>query len=646
MEQIAEKITEDLLQKLPDEPQFFTPDELLSSGVPHIVVETLRKNIQSTIESELKIPESEWVQTENDRVQEAWRNFSQTSRRHLQVPASKLSYLLAESVEQCLELALKPRQAVVEIIFRTRETIDFDTVKTRLGSLEVNRQLGLALVRYMEKKEKDEIALKQALELIKKVDERLVENYHPLSWAQALKPVFDLAGPSVDTDLFRIFFEDKSKLGYARKFNLLDGELTETEFIEVLSSADMLDIEAFEDEQPEIFVPLEEEADPEKVVEIEEAADETDVDEKEKITEEDEDNSDEWNEDEREIVSGNSENIDGSDEEEQEPVEPVQPEQKQVVNDEIQGEDDDVKQDIPNEEEMDEQNENIVNLFTQIKNNDDLYSEDHDEPVLSLVEDEDDSNDDKEENITLLSKFIFDESVDETLEEVPEEPQPNEEKEPASIYEEMNLVKDDHSDVREKENFFEESSEENEETEEELSFKIESEEEESGEIENEESVGIEPEKDQTDVDEDDQPMWRSFLERDDIETDSGYEYEEETDEEKSEEFKEEEEDGFIEEPIYDLTTDESEPEEKISKISSWLNDEKKRFVDEIFMGSEIAYEQALKEIIDFENWKAASVYLEQEVFSRNKVDVYDEAAVDFTDRLHSYFLENNSKQDE
>lgn len=654
MEQIAEQITENLLQTLPEQAQFFTFDELLSSGIPHIVVETLRKNILSTIESELEMPQSEWLQPGHPQVQTAWRNFVEVSRQHVRIPESKLLYLLAEAVEQCLELALKPRQAVVEIIFRTRDTINFETAKERVDSLQVNKQLGLALLRYMEKKQKLEITLEQARDLIKKVDQRLVENYHPLNWAQALKPAFNLAGPSVDSDLFRIFFEDKEKPAYARKFDLLDKALAETELIEILSSADMLDIEEDEDEHPEFFAPAEENANPEKVVDIEETADEEYTDDENGITSEDEDTADEWIKEEQEIQDDTAEDPDKLDpeddeqkEEEQKPVKPVQIEPSQLTEDETLPEQEDDEDDTPEDE--DEQQEKIVDLFSQMKN-DNLFEEDRDEPVLSLVEDEDDSNGDHE-NITLLSKFMFDESVDDALDDVPDETNPaeEEEKEPASIYEEMNLVKDDHNNVRENKDFVEESSEENEETEEELSFKIETDEEEPNEIENEALIEIEQEANEPDDDEDDQPMWRSFLERDDIETDSGYEYEEEPEDEQADmpeqEFTEED-DGFIEDPVYDLTTDKEPSEEEIHKISAWLAEEKDRFVDKIFGRSEIAYEQALIEIMEYDDWKAASVYLEREIFSRNKIDVYEEAAVDFTDRLHSYFLEHNSKQDE
>lgn len=647
MEQIAVQITENLLQDLPGQSQFFTPNELLSSGIPNIVVQTLQKNVLLTIELELKLPQSEWVQIEHEKVQEAWHHFVEASLENLRIPASKLSNLLAEAVEQCLELALKPRQSVPEIIFRTRDVIDLETAKKRVELIEVNNQLGLALLRYMEKRDLQEISIEKARELIKKVDQRLVEDYHPLNWSQVLKPVFDLAGPVVDKDLFRIFFEDKEKPAYARKFDLLEKDLTETEFIEVLSSADMLEVEGYEDEQPELFVPAEEDTESEEIVDIKETAEEDQSDDDDVITSEGDTTLNDWiEEEERELEPSVDEEFEESEEDDEDQemkgsFEPVEMEQQEIEEETLDEEE--YEYDIQEEEDED----NIVDLFSQIRN-DDLFEEERDEPVLTLVEDDDDS-DDREDNITLLSKFMFDESMDDAIDEVPEEPNPIEEKEPTSIYEEMNLVKDDLSDLNRKKNFLEESADEDEETEEELSFKIEDEEEEeSNEVDHEPSIEIEEETDEPDSDEDDQPMWRSFLERDDLETESGYEYEEEPENEEIDleenEFVEEEDDGFIEEPIYDLTTDDEAPEEKIGKISKWLDDEKDRFVEEIFKESELAYEEALLEIMEYDNWKAASMYLEREVFSRNKVDVYDEAAVDFTDRLHSYFLDN-SKQD-
>lgn len=633
MEQIAEQITESLIQELPKETDFFTPQELLLYGIPGVIVETLRKNLASTIESGMNIPATDWVQTDSEKVLTAWNAFVEISKQHIKIPESKISDLLGEAVEQCLELALKPRESVPEIIFRTRKTIDLEAAKLRVADLVVNQQLGIALLRYMEKKQKTELSRDEAYELIKKIDEKLVENYHPLNWAQALKPVFELAGPAVNSELFCIFFEDKEKFGIARKFDLLEKELNETQFIEFMSSAELLDIDDFEDTQSQLFVPAEEgrtRYEPDEEVEAEEETEPKLPEEEKAHVEAEED------EEPEEARIAEEENFEERDEEELNAIqheETIVEESEDVETEMEEPEEDEI------EEEPDSKDENIVDLFSQIKKGEaeegDLYYlEKEEESSLSLVESEEEGED-GDDNITLLNKFMFDESGSEEDDDG-EEPVQHDapvKKEPSSIYDEMNLVKESRQRTERMSEVFDEiSDDENEEkSDEDLSYKI-------GSNEEVEPQPVENEITESDEESDDDlPMWRSFLERDDLETESGFEYEED---EPDEELEDEE--GFIEEPIYDLTATEPDPEEKLGDISKWLDDEKDRFVEDIFRGSEEAYEQALIEILDFDDWKSASHYLEREVFSRNRIDVYDEAAVDFTDRLHSYFMENKS----
>lgn len=650
MEQIAEQITESLIQELPKETDFFTPQELLSYGIPGVVVETLRKNLASTIESGMNIPATGWVQTDSEKVLTAWSAFVEISKQHIKIPESKISNLLGEAVEQCLELALKPRESVPEIIFRTRKTIDLEAAKLRVADLVVNQQLGIALLRYMEKKQKTELSRDEARELIKKIDEKLVENYHPLNWAQALKPIFELAGPAVNSVLFRIFFEDKEKPGIARKFDLLEKELNETQFIEFMSSAELLDIDDFEDSQSQLFVPAEEDRTPNEPEEEAEVEAETEPE----LLEEEEAHVEAEEEDELEEAHiDEDENFEETDEDELNAVqheEPIVEEPEDVETYEDEPVDDET------DEEPDPKDENIVDLFSQIKKGEtekgDLYYlEKEEESNLSLVESgEEGEDEDGDDNITLLNKFMFDESGSgEDSEQEEEDHNDGEEpvqhvapvkKEPSSIYDEMNLVQENRQQTERMSDVFDEiSDDENEEdSDEDLSYKIVSNDEVEPQHILEEPQPVENEITESDEkSDDDLPMWRSFLERDDLETESGFEYEEDEPEEELED-----EEGFIEEPIYDLTATEPDPEEKLGEISKWLDDEKDRFVEDIFRGSEEAYEQALIEILDFDDWKSASHYLEREVFSRNRIDVYDEAAVDFTDRLHSYFMEDKS----
>lgn len=630
MEQISNQITDGFIQKLPEQSQFFTPGDLQSAGIPQIIVETLKTKIAETIESELNAFDSDWIQTDSGKVEAAWNAFVKISKEQIKVPASKLPHLLAEAVEQCLKLALKPRQSIPELLFKERGKIDLETVKNEVSDLVVNQQLGVALLRYMVKKEKTEISFEQTGELIEQIDRKLVEDYHTLNWIDALKPVFELAGPSVDSELFRVFFEEKERHRIARTFGRLDKEIDEDTFIEIMSSADLLEVEEYKEEQKQLSIHRED------VISLEEVEDEKSEEDKpaeNQISEADEPDT-------------------------------IKEEEKNVSSEGTTG------------EEPEEKEENILNLFSEIDNQEELdadlfYLEKEEEDSgLSLVEpvDKKDEPDELEEIPPLLNKFMFDEDVMESSEDTEkEENDAPDEREYFSMYEELDLKKDESNTREENEDIAEEKSGETEnhydekedkensslaEEFDEFTYKLgagtEQEEKVEDEEEEENESGIERGKPaqindktaESGEEESELPMWRSFLERDDTETESGYEYEGKEVDGSEEEIEEDE--GFIEEPIYDMTAGEPDPEEKISEVSQWLDDEKDRFVKEIFRDSEAAYEQALFEIMDYNDWKRASKYLEREVFSRNRIDVYDEAAVDFTDRLHSYFIENKS----
>jgi hypothetical protein len=117
---------------------------------------------------------------------------------------------------------------------------------------------------------------------------------------------------------------------------------------------------------------------------------------------------------------------------------------------------------------------------------------------------------------------------------------------------------------------------------------------------------------------------------------------------------EDEEDAVSEETVDEIEDRENNVFSKVSEqesgpessraegLKNWIGDNSGRFIKELFQGSEIAFEEAIEEIAEFSEWKAATRYIEKEIFSRNLIDMYDEVAVDFTDQLHSYFMEIKS----
>ncbi len=252
-----------------------------------------------------------------------------------------------------------------------------------------------------------------------------------------------------------------------------------------------------------------------------------------------------------------------------------------------------------------DQEATLADQFAATNEDDDPELDEEEDTPPFILEDETDS-DEEEESEPLLSKFTLDDEDENELPEFTIKPK--------TIYDELNLSnKEKESGVTKSLFDFDDEPEET------VSEKAETESEESEEAE-------------------EIPMWKSFLERDDIEHEPSFVFDEQP-MQIDEDIYPDEGDFDPEEPLIDLTKPEPVLTEKIEEISGWLNDNSERFIDEIFGGSDTAYDEALGNIMDFKTWKEAARYIEKEIFTRNMIDVYDEVAVDFTDRLHSYFTE-------
>jgi hypothetical protein len=104
---------------------------------------------------------------------------------------------------------------------------------------------------------------------------------------------------------------------------------------------------------------------------------------------------------------------------------------------------------------------------------------------------------------------------------------------------------------------------------------------------------------------------------------------------------EEDSDEVEEKPIIDLYEDDTDEKSKnFEELYYYIKDQKDYFINNLFGGEENAFLQAIEDIAKYSNWSDASRYISNEIFRRNMIDIYSEVAIDFTDRLQSYFLEN------
>ena len=528
MKKIIQQITERLIDRLNENDQYYRIEELRSWEFPSFIVRRISVELKRNLSDSMSIPKTDWANTSTDAVLDAWQKFIDAIQDEARLPASYGQAVIETAVSDVIEMMVQPRKNVPDVIFGAKDELSEEQLHQRLEAVVVYRHFAVVLSRYMRKKELETLSKERCSTVIAQADEKLTSRYSPLNWAQMLEPLFQLLDEGIDTNLLRLFFEDKKMPRIARKFDLMNTVLSRAEFIEVLSSPELLDFNGYEDDQSSLFKdqpPAENKSGD---------ADSQPVALKEK------DESVRQNEDAE--------------------LQELQPEEQQETSDEI-------------EEVEDNEGDSLNTVFEG------ETEEEEDEEIIS--ESEESEKEVKGEEI----------EKEEKSEEIEEEQQENSSSDTS--------ISSTDPEVKEK---------------------------------------SETDTEDTTDSEEATPMWMRYMSDEEIE-----EYKKEYGAEEDEKV---DEDGFIDEPIIDLTKEDASDEE-IKNLSDMLSDEEELFVEEIFRGSDRAFDQAIGDIAAYDSWRDVSKYIEKDIFKRNLVDMYSEAAVDFTDRLQSYFLEkqNRNKQE-
>lgn len=708
-----------LSEKLPHDQDKLKLSDIESSGIPFLVRKRIAQITQDKFIRSLGELSSEWADLQSSGAVDAWDGYLKQMTEHLEIPAEKAGELIYESVEFTLKLAVQPRKTIIKELFKDSETITKEDVDRQMDQFVSNRHLVFALSRYMDKKKKESLGIDEARKIIKRVDEKLADSYNSLDWMEAVKPVFNVAGALVPSDYIRIFFEEKEMPRVARKYDLLDRDISETDFVEVMSSADLLDMSGFEEEQPALFTQDEampDSGEQDEAVEVDPIAEDNaemdSVDEQhtksslsdiftsgDDVNEQEEGSADNFNEYPDDSTPGNDrqdpylfelfredeESVPDTDELDEDLIQEEADEEmvssaeedigieesfSEMEFKETEPEDVDLEEPVDSEEEAQEPEEEAPALsdFERGKFEGEEESEAEDlsdeeeadsEEVTprdeELFPDEDESigdrnEDDYEEEIedgSLLDQFM---DIDDADEETEDEERSSR---TASIYDELNLSQVDGDETDNNRVFsedfepeFEDDEFEEEEPEDLYPFEpndraVEQSDDpaDSDELPTEEESGI-PEDEQNE----EVPMWKSFLEREDPDDEPSFYFDESSEVSKDEETGfYSEEDETDEYPVINIGDSvDGVTGDEIEQLSKWLSADRDRFIRTIFNDSSLAWEQALIDLTIFDDWKSAAKYLEKEIFNKNRIDIYSEVAVDFTDYLHSYFMEYKS----
>lgn len=566
MQRFIQQITQQLIDRLPDNDQYYRLYELRSWEFPSFIIRRIKIELERNLAESMIIPKTDWANTRSDAVLDAWQRFVDAIRAEARLPASYAQTVIETAVADVVEMLVQPRKNIPEVIFGNEDELDAEAIRDRVQAVVVYPQFAKLIPRYMEKKELDVLTKHRCRKIVKNADQKLTAKYSPLNWAQMLEPLFKLSDDEIDTNLLRLFFEDRNMPRVARQFDLMNKSLTRAELIEVLSSPDLLSIDD-DDEQSNLFNDQPSSAPGPDVAEADRSESKSEVKKKKNA-------SDEASEAPFDLGEPEPEQED-SPEDEHESSSPKEDDEDTINTGFVEeADDEDPHKDEEQSGTTEEDDDSLNALFSELEEK----SEDDNVEQSKQDSDRDDEDEKELDERAEQDDEIIEDDIDETDESEGEEPkrQQNSEDE----------VTDQQS-----ENGQDTASEDEEET----------------------------------------PMWMRYMSDEEIE-----EYK------KKQEEGEVDEDGFIEEPIIDLTNEDASDQE-IDKLRSELEGDRDMFVEEIFGGSDRAYDEAVEDIAAYDSWRDVSKYIEKDVFKRNMVDMYSEPAVDFTDRLQSYFLQKQNR---
>lgn len=628
MQKVIDQITDHLVGLIKNDQPSYTPKELLKAGIPLYIVERIRLTLEDRIADDLQKPDSKWFSFENELVLHSWEDFVISATSSSTVPHDEVYNVLHHVIGEIISVFLEPRKKMASYLFREDRVLNLEEATKRSARLTIYKHFGKALPLYMQKKGLQEISIERCEQLIKNLDERLVAGYTAEDWAQKLELLFTLFGGKVEPYLLRIFFEDKGLYNAAETFAHIDVPLTKSTFIEILSSKDLVDL------------------------------------------------------------TGSAPKSSTS---ESSPVaEKIKPAKKSTSkSSKAKGKKEEVEEDRPM---------NLADIYaTEAGISDDEMNDILSDIALGGVIEVD--NIEQAESLNALFESTESETESDEVESTETGVQNEEMKE---FRDNLTLILDQakHS----FENVVNESSDEDDEgidvsvtdddifgDEEKLFDPVQAETVADANIKEEKPINKEEEVD-TEAEGEEKPMWAQFLNEDQMavlmgkrsgtdeeavegngnENAEASEVEEEKDKPKparkpaatkkdkpstqvpkkaiEEKVVEEEEGLIVEDEDDELFMDASDSildrfaESRSSYVSlpEFLEPRFKEWKKEIFKGSKSKLEKALNQLEEMNTWDEASAFLQNDVFEKNSVDMFSEIAIDFTDRLHTYFKEYKS----
>ncbi|MCH8567078.1 MAG: hypothetical protein LAT67_02385 [Balneolales bacterium] len=695
MTQAVQRITERLQRKLTHNQEYFTPAELIEVGIPDFVVARIQLELEKNLADSIVPPRTDWANMNAAEVTGAWQQFLDAIHNQLRLPHSFAKGVIENSVADLLDVLIEPRKNLGAYIFGNDDILNKEEAMERMRWVVVYRHFGTFLPRYMKNKQLEVISRQRYENAVSQIDRKLCAQYSPLNWAQLINPIFIICNGEIDPELLTRFFNDKEMPKIAARFDAKRDTVDKQLLIEVLSSP------VFEDNEDDSnsYVPLSYGQPVQQNRATEEESFKKAEKDQEKAAEQE-------HEHEPEIRAGHlTDEPDAKEEQEAITLQRNEPKSEPSPQDESKSSMEEALSDFLNytfkstdelegsEKEPESAEENTkeepettlgsnFRSSASYEENKDEDDEEEEVPFYKRYRAEADTEDDSiinkktvideedEDRKPLFSQFTFDE--EETQEEesfadnetsTPDYKNPADEQDleelvgNASIFspgEDESKKKDENNDakaeiVEEKEN----EKEKDEEIDDEPIYK-------KFRLSDDEEPGLgssglsksgikspEPAHNESDNNEDDDvPLWKRLLEKEDDSDDTPIIKKSISLDSTSVGSRQGQAAYHAEEKEEQLRRSIAEPENNVGdryeSLKKYLKSGQKEFIRDIFKGDEQAYSECLEQMATYKSWREAGKYLTNEIFRKNKIDIYKDVTVDFTDNLHRFFMKSKS----
>ncbi|HAC15658.1 MAG TPA: hypothetical protein DCE78_06910, partial [Bacteroidetes bacterium] len=101
-------------------------------------------------------------------------------------------------------------------------------------------------------------------------------------------------------------------------------------------------------------------------------------------------------------------------------------------------------------------------------------------------------------------------------------------------------------------------------------------------------------------------------------------------------------DSQTEEPVEDDDSHVIYLTERAKQLLAILEPNLEEFIIEVFLNDELEFYKHLENITAYTEWRMAGRYITRDVFDKNRIDLYSEPAVMFTDAVQEFFDQNEN----